>query len=624
MWEQSITNKNKPILISRFKQILGVTILLLIIATVSTLFLNFSSNTIFVLIADIIAMNLLFIIVKKNKIELAKQLYLWINLFVVSYIFWLSGGLISSSLVLAFPIYLMFSALFCGTKTFLLVFTFIVTLISSIGVATINGYHSDQVYEFNYWQIAITIIILSASGYVAWRLNSDMQYTLKKLKNEVENVKKSRSEIARLIHFDPLTGLSSKIDCERKYHKLKKDSYESTNQITFLLLDIDNFKSINDYYNLATGDELLKAVGSRLSGLALEDDIAARLSADEFLLVISRPRDYNLEQLAYRILQRISKPVELFDQKIEITVSIGVSFGSDADESFENVLKRADLAMHRAKRWGKNKCSFYDEELFMQSKRNLSITSGLKAALDNDDLELFLQPKVDLVSGEIKSAEALLRWVGNNPDNISAAEFIPLIDSTELICNIGEWVINKSCALCKHLHNHGFDGLSISVNISATQFVRGGLENIIINALQKSQLAPEFLELELTEHTLFQDDEEVLNELSRIKDLGVSLSIDDFGTGYSNLGYLSKFRVDSLKIDQSFIKDIHKLPEHMAIVDAIIKMAKTLGLKIVAEGVETNKEWSVLKNLDCDIGQGFLWSKPLTPKNFLKLVSEPV
>ena len=619
MRKRPLKYKHQPMLHTRFKQTIYVTVSLVLVALISTALFSFSPGIIAALSIDIIVMLLLFPLIKIEKLVLAKQIYLWINLCTISYVIWLSGGLTSSSGILGYPMFLMIAALICNPKTFYFVCFFIAVVIGVMGFATINGSSSAITSSFGYWHLAIIYILMSASGFTAWRFNRDMKTALNNLKTEVQNVKKSRSETERLIHFDPLTGLSSRLKCKAEYRLIKAGYDQSSEQISFLFLDIDNFKFINDYYNHATGDELLKKMALRLKALTEKEDIACRLSGDEFLLILSRPKDYNLHELTDRILQKVSKPVEIFDHTIEITVSVGVASTNYSSESFEANLKKADLAMYKAKELGKNKYYFYDDEILKKTNRKLQIINGLKAALKNDDLELFLQPKVDLANGKIHSAEALLRWVRNNPDNISPAEFIPYIESTELICDIGEWVINESCRLCKNLHDNGFEDLSISVNISSAQFVRGGLENIIINALQKTQLPAEFLELELTEHILFKDDDHILEELHRIKELGLSLSIDDFGTGYSNLGYLSKFKVDSLKIDQSFIKDIHLLPDHFAIVDAIIKMGKSLGLTIIAEGVETNKEWDVLNTLNCDFGQGFLWSKPITLKDFLKL-----
>ena len=614
--------KHQPMLHTRFKQTVSVTIFLVLVALISTLFFRFSEGIITALTVDIVAMLLLIPLINREKLILAKQIYLWVNLFTISYVIWLTGGLENSSGILGYPMFLMVAALICNPRTFYLVCLFMVAVIGAAGFVTINVLTPVASASFGYWHLAIIYILMGASGFTAWRFNRDMKSALGRLKSEVQKVKTSRSEIERLIHFDPLTGLSSRLNCKETYNSIKHRSDNANQKIYFLFLDVDNFKFINDYYNHATGDELLKKMASRLKELTQAGDIASRLSGDEFLLIISRDKDYSLNEFTHNVLQSVSKPVEVFDHMIEITVSIGVFCTASSSDSFENSLKKADLAMYRAKQLGKNKYYFYDDEIFQKTTRKLQIVNGLKAALKNNDLELFLQPKMNLENGKIHSAEALIRWVRNNPENYSPAEFIPLIESTELICDIGEWVINEACRLCKDLHNNGFEELAISVNVSSAQFVRGGLEDIIINALKKSQLSPEYLELELTEHILFNDDASILEEINRIKDLGLSLSIDDFGTGYSNLSYLSKLNVDSLKIDQSFIKDIHLLPSQFAIVDAIIKMGKSLGLTIIAEGVEKNKEWSELNKLNCDFGQGYLWSKPITSNDFIKLAQE--
>lgn len=622
MQDDTIQNRHDSKLIARFKQILAITLCVHLLTILSAVFLNFTNETVIIISFDLLVMCSLYFLANKDRIELAKQVYLWVNLIVVGYLFWKNGGLTSSGLVLVFPVFLMISALISSRLTFYAVFTYVVILISIIGITTINGTNTVHATEFSYWHLITTLLMLFAAAYTAWRFSGDMKHALKKLKSEVENVNQSRDEIERLIHKDQLTGLSSRFDCKQQYISLAEQNDQKDNRISFLFLDVDNFKSINDYYNHSFGDELLKKIAIQLQSMINEDDIACRLSGDEFLLIIKRPKNYSVELLAELILKHLSQPIEISEYMVEVTLSIGATTVEETSDEFESILKRADLAMHRSKQSGKNKYSFYDNEILNQSRRKHNIINGLKSALKNNYLELYLQPKVDIDSGNIRSVEALIRWVRNNPYNASPAEFIPLIESTELISSIGEWVISNACRLGKELQENGFDDISVSVNISAAQFAHGNLEQIIIDELQKSGLSPESLELELTEHILFQDDESVVEELFRIKDLGVSISIDDFGTGYSNLGYLTKLNVDILKIDRSFIMDIHKLPDNYAIVDAIIKMATTLGLRVVAEGVETEKEWNALKSLKCDLGQGYLWSRPVAINDFLKLPSE--
>ena len=623
MKETPVINQQNPTAIRRIKEIVYCTIFIITAALLFTYFLDQSKKTMLLLVLDGLLMFGLFSIIKRNKLALAKKLYLWSNLVVISYFFWDKGGLLSSAVILVYPIFLMVSALIASSKTFFSVYIFTIALIVFLSIEAINNNQNVMVSEFGYWEMFVVIFFLSASAYTAWSFNRDMRFALKKLKTEMANVKQSQSEIERLIHFDPLTGLSSRLDSTEKYDILKSELNGDSDQIAFLFIDVDNFKAINDYYNHAAGDEVLKNMGNRLLELAQENDVACRLSGDEFLLIIVRPKNYDIKNYTQQLLKSVSKPLEVAGNNIEITVSVGVSFYDHTlDESFDDILKRADLAMYRAKNIGKNNCSFYDEALYLELSRKVRIVAGVKAALKNDDFELYLQPKVDIETGRIKSAEALIRWVRNNPENFSPDEFIPLIESSDLICGLGEWVISKACALCKEFHDNGYNDLTIAVNVSSAQFVMSDLEKIIIRELQVSQLEPKYLELEITEHTLFQDDKDVIDELSRIKDLGVTLSIDDFGTGYSNLSYLTKFKMDTLKIDRSFVTDINTASDNYAIVDGIIKMAKALGLKIVAEGVETDQEWDVLKTLGCDIGQGYVWSKPLPSCDFLKHMSE--
>lgn len=609
--------------IRRMREIVYCTIFIIAVALISAYYLEQTTKMLLLLTLDGLLMVGLFSMINKNKLALAKSVYLWSNLFILSYLFWDKGGLVTSSVIILFPVFLMVSALIASTKTFISVYTFTVGLIIILSVDVINSNQGPILSNFGYWEMSVIIFFISASAFAAWTFNSDIRFAIKKLKTEMANVKESRSEIEKLIHSDPLTGLSSRRDSIEKYNLMKRDLKKESHQIAFLFIDIDNFKTINDFYNQSAGDKVLKCMGKRLHGLAIDNDVACRLSGDEFLLIIEKPKNNDLHQFTKKLLNCISKPIEVAGTNIEITVSVGVAFfDPKLDEDFEEILKRADLAMYRAKNSGKNNYSFYDEALYSELFRKVRIVTGIKASLKNGDFELYLQPKVDIVTGNILSAEALIRWVRNNPENFRPDEFIPLIESSELICNLGEWVISEACALCKELHHNGYNDLVIAVNVSSAQFVMGSLEKIITRELKASQLDPKYLELEITEHTLFQDDKDVVAELSRIKDLGVTLSIDDFGTGYSNLSYLTKFKMDTLKIDRSFITEIHDSSDNFAIVDAIIKMAKTLGLQIVAEGVETKQEWDTLKTLGCDIGQGYIWSKPLPSNDFLKHISQ--
>ncbi|MEE9326656.1 MAG: EAL domain-containing protein [Cocleimonas sp.] len=561
---------------------------------------------------DFLLMATLFLYRKKTDPKVARNIYLWVNIITASILMWSTT---SPHYAFVLPVFILIASLIVSHKQFLAISSFCVLNLVSFGVITISNGQIASL-NFGYWQLIDLTIMLCSAIYTAWQTSFDMRYTLKSLNLEIQKVTESHSQIESLINFDPLTGLANKTCCEERYVRFLDDAKYKNEVVAVLFLDLDNFKTVNDFYNHSVGDKLLVHVSQQINGLVKERDIVSRLSGDEFILMLSRPENYNFQQLASRILKRLEKPVNIDAHLIDITASIGVAIAQEADYNFNEIRKRADIAMYKAKQSGKNNVCIYDEEMYQQSLHKISIVNGLKEALRQDGLEVYLQPKVDIATGKMNSAEALIRWTGNNKDNISPAEFIPLIESTELICNISEWVIHHACRLCKEWHNKGYQEMSISVNISSSQFMRGGLLDIVKKELKSSHLDPQYLELELTEHAVFHDNDHVLNELKQLKKLGVTLSIDDFGTGYSNIEYLTKFNVDLVKIDQSFIRDLQHSTDNYAIVTAIIKMANTLGLRVVAEGVETNKEWDILKELGCNYGQGFLWSKALSPTHF--------
>ncbi len=557
-------------------------------------------------------MSILFLFRKKVEQQLTRKVYLWTNILTTSTLMWSTT---SPHYAIILPVFILIASLIVNHKMFLAISSFSVFSLVTFGVISINNEQFSSLI-FGYWQTIDLVIMLCGAIYTSWQTNFDMKYTLKNLNLQILKVTDSHSQIESLIKFDSLTGLANKTCCEEKYVRFLNEAKNRNEVVAVFFLDLDNFKSVNDFYNHSVGDKLLIHVSKQINSLAEDSDIVSRLSGDEFILMVSRPENYNFQQLASRVLKQLEKPVSIDSHLIDITASIGVAIAKKSDYSFNEIRKKADIAMYKAKQSGKNNVCIYDEEMYQQSLHKISIINGLKEALRHNGLEVYLQPKVDIKTGRMNSAEALIRWTKNNKDNISPAEFIPLIESTELICNISEWVIHHACKLCKDWHDKGYHDMSISVNISSSQFMRGGLLDIVERELKSSQLDPQYLELELTEHAVFHDDDHVLKELKQLKKLGVTLSIDDFGTGYSNIEYLTKFNVDLVKIDQSFIRDLQYSTDNYAIVTAIIKMANTLGLRVVAEGVETNKEWEILKKLGCNYGQGFLWSKALSPTHF--------
>ncbi|MBI1921540.1 MAG: EAL domain-containing protein [Geobacter sp.] len=391
--------------------------------------------------------------------------------------------------------------------------------------------------------------------------------------------------------------------------------------IGVLLLDLDNFKIINDTMGHAAGDRLLVNVAERLRGAMRRYDTVARLGGDEFAIILTEfGESKEVVPVTEKLLQLFSDPFETEGREIFITVSIGITlFPSDGD-SAEVLLKNADAAVYNAKEQGKNSYRFFSAELNQKAFERLEMEGKLRHALERHEFELHYQPRVELATGRIVGAEALIRW--NDPENgmIGPYKFIPLLEETGLIIPVGDWVMRTAGAQLKRWLEAGFPPLQISVNLSARQFHQLDLVGDVRRMLEETGLDPRYLGLEITESILMHDVEDVVAKLAALKDMGMSLSIDDFGTGYSSLSYLKRFPLDELKIDQSFVRDLTTDPDDAAIVTTIIAMAHSLKLKVVAEGVETLGQLAFLIEHQCEEMQGYYFSKPLPVGQFEELL----
>ncbi len=619
----NIFEKNNIVINKQLGHVIKSTLLLIALLLVNSIIFSVENIVTGLLLGEFFVLTTLFFLLKSGLNYLViKNSYIISNILSMSLLMWSTT---SPHYILISPVFILLASLMISTRMLLITSSYCIFSLVVLALLRNNSlmYTPSASPTYGYWQIIDGVILLIAAFYTAWRVKVDFRYTLKGLNNEIIKTTENHAKIEELVNYDPLTGLINRTHCEQLYSELFKNTKNSKNkQITVFFLDLDNFKSINDYYDHTTGDKVLVEVSTKLKKLIQTEGIACRLSGDEFVLIITRPKHYDVQLFASRILQVIATPTQIDANIIDITVSVGIAIAGPKDDQFNEVRKKADLAMYKAKESGRNYFHLYNEEMYQASIIDISIKNKLKEALKNGDLELYLQPKIDLASKKIESAEALLRWTKNNEMNIGPAEFIPIIESSELICNIGEWVIKNACKMCKELHDEGFTEMSIAVNISSAQLRRGNLEHILRRELEASQLPAKYLELELTEYAIFSDNESTVEQLKSLKNLGVQLSIDDFGTGYSNLGYLTKFNVDVLKIDRSFIKEITHSTNQLAIVSAIIKMAKTLGLKVVAEGIETNKQLETLRKLNCHFGQGFFWSKALPTTDFLEFINQ--
>lgn len=434
--------------------------------------------------------------------------------------------------------------------------------------------------------------------------------------------KQAERQVEFLAYRDVLTGLPNRSLLQDRFAQALARAERHDYKVALLFLDLDHFKTINDSLGHATGDALLKEVARRLSECMREIDTISRQGGDEFLVVLSDLEGTEMiAPVLLKIRERLQQPLLFDGHELSISVSIGVALYPDDGHDFDTLLKKADTALYRAKDAGRNQARFFDEQMNTEAVDHLRLKNGLHRALSRGELELHYQPQFDLRTGCVVGVEALLRWRHPEEGLISPARFVPVAEDSGLIVPIGEWVIRQACAQAMAWRQAGLPPLLMAVNLSAVQFRRGDVQTVVAQALRDSGLAPEQLELELTESILLHNTEQVLAGVDQIKQLGVKLSIDDFGTGYSSLAYLKRFAVDKLKIDQSFVHDLAHDSDDAAIVRAIIQMAAGLGLRTIAEGVEDAAVLAALRRFGCDEAQGYYLARPLQAAEFAELVA---
>lgn len=423
--------------------------------------------------------------------------------------------------------------------------------------------------------------------------------------------KRQQQQIAFLAHHDVLTGLPNRMLAEEHFCQLVSLAQRQGGMLAMLFLDLDGFKTINDSLGHDVGDEMLQAVAQRLRTLLREHDTACRLGGDEFLLLLPGIASVDvLLPLVGRILHGLEAPFTLRSHQLSTSASIGVALYPVDGDDFTTLMKKADTAMYHAKDAGRNTCRLFDGAMHVEAQEMLRLRSQFLTALESGQFVLHYQPQLRLGDERVLGVEALVRWQ-DGETLIPPAQFIPMAESSGLIVPLGEWVLHEACRQAVSWQSCYDSPVVVAVNLSAVQFKRGNLEQAVASALAGSGLAPHLLELELTESTLLHQTEAVLSTLHRLSQLGVRLAIDDFGTGYSSLAYLKRLAVNTLKIDQSFIRNLAFDPDDANIVCAIIEMAHKLQLHTLAEGVESRQVADLLLQMGCDQVQGYYFSRPV-------------
>ncbi len=431
--------------------------------------------------------------------------------------------------------------------------------------------------------------------------------------NDVTEAKQLEQLLKQQANYDALTGLPNRLLLMDRIGQVVASAARQQGQAIVAFLDLDHFKDINDSLGHDAGDALLREIVARLLDCVRDSDTVARLGGDEFVVVLQDQLAGGVSlPIMQRIVERIAEPVWLLGAPHAVTCSIGISIYPQDGGDAATLLKNADTAMYRAKQIGRNSFQFFTPEMNARLNERLTLEADLRKALEQDEFELHYQPKVDLRTGNITGCEALVRWHHPLRGLLPPAHFIPAAEESDLILQLGEWVIGQACRDNAAWIAAGLPALPVAVNLSARQFDRQDIAALLLRVFQETALAPGMLELEITESLSMQDPQKTFEIIQRLKAIGVSVAIDDFGTGYSSLAYLKKFPVDTLKLDRSFIHDITSNPDDNAIATAVIEMAHSLRLQVVAEGVERVGQMALLKARGCDQMQGFLFS-PAVP-----------
>lgn len=442
----------------------------------------------------------------------------------------------------------------------------------------------------------------------------------------ISDITKRKQDEERILfqaNYDNLTQLPNRTLFHDRLDQAIVSMKRAKKSMGLLFIDLDGFKLVNDTLGHDIGDLLLQQASNRLSECVRDGDTVARLGGDEFTIIMPNLEDHhNAPLLAQRVLDTLSEPFHLNGHETFVSGSIGITIFPDDSESSAGLLKNADAAMYRAKEQGKANYQFFTKDMNQEVQDRLVVKTGLSKALDAHEFKLLYQPKLDLNTNRIIGAEALMRWESPDLGLVSPVTFIPILEETGMVIEVGAWAIRQACEQHVKWCAEGLPPVKIAVNLSARQMRDPSFVAIVKDALKEHNLPPSAMEIEITESMLMSDVPNVVAALEELHDYGINISMDDFGTGYSSLSYLKRFPIDTIKIDRSFVNDIHTSKDDAEIIHTIINMGQTLNRKIIAEGVETIEQLDILKNFNCDEIQGYYFSRPLEPETFATFLAD--
>ncbi len=479
----------------------------------------------------------------------------------------------------------------------------------SVPIIVISGQDSEE--------LALQVVQKGAQDYLV-KGQGDGLLICRAIEYAIER-KRNEQGLSYLANYDSLTGLANRLLFRERLDRALIRADRNKTLVALLVIDLDRFKNINDTLGHDAGDKLLIEVANRLENCTREGDTIARLGGDEFTIIMEDVKAFeDAVKIVDKILNQMKNSFDLLAREIYVSPSVGISMYPLDDTDAGNLLRNADSAMYSAKDGGRNCYRFYTEDMNKKLLINLNMEAKLRRAIERNEFVLNYQPKFDMHTQELLGAEALIRWHSPDEGVISPALFIPLAEESGLIGVITDWVVQEACRQNSLWQQEGHAPIRVAINISPRQFAHENIARRIFNQIICSDLAPKYVELEITEGALMDDVEKSNEILKELKDRGIHISIDDFGTGYSSLSYLKKFHINTLKIDQSFVRDIMEDADDAAIVSAIIAMAKSLRLNVIAEGVETPEQLNYLAAKGCNEAQGYLLGKPVSAKEFEK------
>ncbi|MCF2949781.1 EAL domain-containing protein [Paraglaciecola aquimarina] len=574
----------------------------------------------FIIFTTMCALSLVYLLAKRDKVNHASNLLLAILALILVALMWMHGG-VHDEAVFGFPSLLIMAAMFGNKKSFIVLLTIFGLSIAANAVSNHLGWVTNYSPKVDLTSGFLFIFMLLLISYSIWVAAMDYRLLLDKLHKENTEVINSKKEIEEMLLHDILTGLPNRAMAEIVLTNALKKAARTHQKNYLMFIDLDNFKLINDALGHQAGDALLVEISTRLQTLLRKNDTVCRFAGDEFIIIFDTIDSQELmATISEKIIDIIKTPFYFNSNEFICGCSIGITVSPDDGSDFETLLRNADTAMYFSKANGGNNFHFFDQKMDNQGHDYLNLINDLRQAIKKQEFFLTYQPKVDLTNKKIIGAEALIRWQHPKKGVIYPDQFIPEAEKSGLINEIGEWVIKQACLACKDWITAGFKDFTVAVNVSSQQFKQDNIYQVVKTALNNAKLAGKHLELEMTESLLVENSHELKKLLQDISLLGVHLSIDDFGTGYSNLSYLKEFDIKTLKIDRSFVNDVENNGKNKALVKAIIQMAKGLELTTVGEGVENQQVAELLSDFTCDYGQGYLWSKPVRDKDFIKFI----